>query len=144
MARATAAAASAFTCSGVMRSFFSMWIFEVAMNTWMRGRVGVPHGFPRAVDVLEAGARQPGDDRAAHRLGDRLDRLEVAVGRDREAGLDHVDAEARELLGDLELLGDVERDAGRLLAVSQGRVEDLTVSISFSLGWVLRSSRGEG
>ena len=57
-------------------------------------------------------------------LGDRLDRLEVAVGRDREAGLDHVDPEARELLGDLELLGDVERDAGRLLAVSQCRVED--------------------
>ena len=47
--------------------------------------------------------------------------------RDREPGLDDVDPEARELLGDLELLADVERDAGRLLAVPQGRVEDLDV-----------------
>ena len=36
-ARATPPAASAFTCSGVMRSFFAMWIGDVAMNTWMRG-----------------------------------------------------------------------------------------------------------
>ena len=57
-------------------------------------------------------------------LRDRLHRLEVALAGNREAGLDHVDAEARELLGDLELLGDVERDAGRLLAVAQRRVED--------------------
>ena len=73
----------------------------------------------------------------AHRLGDRLDRLEVAVGRDREAGLDDVDPEAGELLGDLELLGDVERDAGRLLAVSQGRVEDLDRVHLVRLGVVL-------
>ena len=102
-----------------------MWIFEVAMNTWMRGAIGVANRFPRAVDILEAGAGEPGDDRAPHRLGDRLDGVEVAVGGDREAGLDHVDPEAGELLGDLQLLGDVERDAGRLLAVSQCRVEDL-------------------
>ena len=101
-----------------------MWISDVAMNTWMRGVLGVAHRLPRPVDVLEPGARQRRDDRAAHGLGDRLDRLEVAVARDREAGLDDVDTEARELLGDLELLADVERDAGRLLAVPQGRVED--------------------
>ena len=39
-------------------------------------------------------------------------------------GLDHVDAQARELLGDLELLLRVQRDPGRLLAVTQRRVED--------------------
>ena len=39
-----------------------------------------------------------------------------AIGK---PGLDDVDAEARELLGDLELLGGVERDARRLLAVAQ-------------------------
>ncbi len=50
--------------------------------------------------------------------------FEVAVGCDREAGLDHVDPEARELFRDLELLGDVERNTGRLFAVSQCRVED--------------------
>ena len=41
---------------------------------------------------------------------------------------DHVkifDTTLRELLGDLELLSHVEGDPGRLLAVSQGRVEDL-------------------
>ena len=64
---------------------------------------------------------------APHGLGDRLDRLEVALAGDREARLDHVDAEARQLLGDLELLADVERDPGRLLAVAQGGVEDLDV-----------------
>ena len=57
-----------------------MWISDVAMKTWMRGLLGVAHRLPRPVDVLEAGARQAGDDRAVHRLGDRLDRLEVAVG----------------------------------------------------------------
>src|SRR6202030_185433 len=51
-------------------------------------------------------------------------RLEVARGRDREARLDDVHAEPRELLGDLELLGRVERDAGRLLAVAQRRIQD--------------------
>ena len=51
-------------------------------------------------------------------------RLEVALARDREAGLDDVDAETGELLGDLELLALVERDARRLLAVAEGRVED--------------------
>ena len=86
--------------------------------------LGVPHRLPGPVDVLEPGAGQAGDDRALHRLGDGLDRLEVAVAGDREPGLDDVDPEARELVGDLELLADVERDAGRLLAVPQGRVED--------------------
>ena len=69
-----------------------------------------------------------------HRLRDRLDGLEVALARDREPGLDHVDPEARELLGDLELLAHVERDAGRLLAVPQGRVEDQHLSIGVPLG----------
>ena len=89
------------------------------------GAFGVADRLPRAVDVLEPRAREAGDDRAPHRLGDRLDGLEVTVGGDREAGFDDVDPEAGELLGDLQLFGDVERDAGRLLAVSQCRVEDL-------------------
>ena len=59
------------------------------------------------------------------RLGDGLDRFEVALAGDREPGLDHVDPESGQLLGDLELLAHVEGDAGRLLAVPQGGVEDL-------------------
>ena len=56
--------------------------------------------------------------------GDRPYRLEVTWRGDRESSLDHVDAEPRQLLRDLQLLGRVERDPRRLLAVSQGRVED--------------------
>ncbi len=56
-------------------------------------------------------------------LGDRPDGGEVARRRDREAGLDDVDAQACELLGDLDLLMRVERDAGRLLTVTQRGVE---------------------
>src|SRR5206468_3335927 len=43
---------------------------------------------------------------------------------DREARLDHVDAQPCELVGDLELLLAVQGDSGRLLAVAQSRVED--------------------
>ena len=57
-------------------------------------------------------------------LGDLVDGLEIAVRRDREAGLDHVDAHGLEDLGDAELLVDGHRAAGRLLAVAQGGVED--------------------
>jgi hypothetical protein len=69
-------------------------------------------------------ARQSGDDGSLHLAGDRLDRLEVARRGDREPGLDHVDAQPRELVRDLELLDRVQRDAGRLLAVAQRGVED--------------------
>ena len=52
------------------------------------------------------------------------DRLEIAVGGDREAGLDDVDAHLVEEFGDLHLLGERHRRAGRLLAVAQGGVEN--------------------
>ena len=95
--------------------------------------LAVADRLPCAIDVGGVGARQTADDRALDLAGDRLDRLEVAGRGDREAGLDDVDAEARELLGDLELLAGVQRDAGRLLAVAQRRVEDEdAVSVSSS------------
>src|SRR6185295_6185138 len=52
------------------------------------------------------------------------DRLEIAVGGDRESRLDDVDPELLEDRGDAHLLVEVHRCAGRLLAVPQGRVED--------------------
>jgi hypothetical protein len=55
---------------------------------------------------------------------DRPDAVALARGRDRKAGLDDVDAQPVELAGDLDLLLRVQRDAGRLLAVSERRVED--------------------
>src|SRR5207302_11041769 len=51
---------------------------------------------------------------------------------DGKACLDHVHPEARELQRNLDLFLRVERDAGRLLAVAQGRVED-QYSVGFSL-----------
>jgi hypothetical protein len=55
---------------------------------------------------------------------DPLHRFEVTLAGNREPSLDVIDAEAGELLGDLELLDRVERDPRRLLAVAKRRVED--------------------
>ena len=137
------------TSSRVDCSWCSMWMSDVERKVWMRGRSRVAHRLPGAVDVAGVGAGEAGDDGALDLAGDRLDGLEVARRGDREAGLDDVDAQPRELVGDLELLGRVERDARRLLAVAQRRVEDqdsvrvgmsvLSLSASscgFFSGWV--------
>jgi hypothetical protein len=76
------------------------------------------------VDVAVGGAGQAAYHRVPDELGNLLDRLEIAVRRDRKAGLDHVDAHGLEHLCDPELLGRGHRAAGRLLAVAQGGVED--------------------
>ena len=57
-----------------------------------------------AVDILEAGAREAADHGVLGALGDLVDRGEIALGGDREAGLDDVDAHLVEQLGDFELL----------------------------------------
>ena len=94
------------------------------MKVWMRGRAASRDRFAAASMSAKCVRASPRDHRALDLAGDRLDGLEVPGRGDREAGLDHVDAEPGELLGDLELLGRVQRDAGRLLAVAQRRVED--------------------
>ena len=86
--------------------------------------LGVDERFGGAVDVVGAGAGEAADDRPLDPLGDLGDRLEIAVRGDREAGLDDVDAHLVEELGDLELLLQRHRGAGRLLAVAQRRVEN--------------------
>ena len=77
-----------------------------------------------AVDVLRPGARQAAHHGVLGALGDLVDGEEVAFRGDREAGLDDVDAQLVEELGDLELLLVGHGGAGRLLAVAQGGVED--------------------
>ena len=76
---------------------------------------------------MSAGNRagQAGDDRPPHRAGNGAHRLEVAVRRDREAGLDDVHAQAIELLRQAQLLGRGHAEAGRLLAVAKRGVEHL-------------------
>ena len=54
---------------------------------------------PGAVHIASTGASQCGDDRTPQRSGDPLYGFEVAIGSDRESGLDHVHAEAVQLLG---------------------------------------------
>ena len=79
----------------------------------------------RPLRVAVAAAREGRDRDVLRRLlGDPPDRLEVARRGGREAGLDDVDLEARQLAGDLELLGGGQAGARRLLPVAQGRVED--------------------
>jgi len=80
--------------------------------------------FAGAVDVVEAGARQPAHHGVFGALGDLVDGGEVALGGDRKAGLDDVDTHRVEQLGDLELLLMRHGGAGALLAVAQGGVED--------------------
>ncbi len=94
------------------------------------------------LDVVGDGARQAADDGGVAHLGaDALHALEVAGARDREAGLDDVDAQAHELAGDLELLLGVHGGARRLLAVAQGGVEDED-AVGGVRGGVLGSAHG--
>ena len=85
---------------------------------------GVTHRVPAAVDVGGDRARQARDHGAPDLAGDVADRLEVALRGHGEARLDDVDAEARELPGQGELLRVVHGEARRLLAVAQRGVED--------------------
>ncbi|MHC2538097.1 hypothetical protein ACVJMY_007666 [Bradyrhizobium diazoefficiens] len=82
------------------------------------------HSLRAAVDVGGMGAGQAGDDGVLGAAGDLADRLEVALGGDREAGLDDVDAHIIQELGDLELLLEGHGGAGALLAVAQRGVEN--------------------
>ncbi len=86
--------------------------------------LGLPDRLGAAVDVGHAGAGQAADDALGDDAGDGADGLEVAVGGDRKARLDHVDAHFLEDLGEFQLLVMRHRGAGRLLAVAHGGVED--------------------
>ncbi len=80
--------------------------------------------FGAAVDILLAGTRQAAHHRILGALGDLVDRLEIAVRRDRETGLDDVDTHGVEQRRDVQLFLERHGGAGALLAVAQGGVED--------------------
>ena len=100
------------------------------------GILGFLDGVPGGVDIGLDGAGEGADGGAADLARDHLDSLEVAGRGAGEARLDDVDAELFELPGDLELLLGGEGDAGGLLAVSQGGIED--VDLFGHCGWLLR------
>ena len=94
------------------------------MNVWMRRRRARAERHAGAVDIGRTAPGEARNDGAVDEGGDRPHRFGVRLGRDREPGLDDVDAERRELTGQLELFVDPHREARGLLAVPQGRVED--------------------
>ena len=80
---------------------------------WMRGRsASRTASQARSMSRGVAARARPAMTGPWTSRGDRLHGLEVARRGDREAGLDDVDAEPRELLGDLELLGEVQQMPG--------------------------------
>src|SRR5208282_1531305 len=79
---------------------------------------------PRAVNVTGTGTSQASDDGAPHRRRDALHGFEVAIGGDGESGLDHVHAQAVELLGQVQLFLHIHAAARRLLAVTKRGVEN--------------------
>ena len=100
----------------------------VAITMWMRLRLALFSASAEAMHVLRAGAGQAGQHRAvgalADRFGDGLDAFEVAGRGDGEAGFQHIDAKFGQRLGHADLLVEVHREAGRLLAIAQRGVED--------------------
>ena len=70
------------------------------------------------------GARKGGDDGPVRRGRDRADRSEVAVGGNREPGLDNVHSQGVELAGEAQFLDCRHAEAGSLFAVAQGGIED--------------------
>ncbi len=115
-----------------------MWMSLVAKKVWMRGRTAPLHGLPRPVNVVLVGARQPGNDRrrdtfppwlstrgwrptvlAIWRTASRSPGL--AAGK---ARLHDVDAQAGQLLGNIQFFLGVEGCAGALFTIAQGGVKD--------------------
>ncbi len=85
---------------------------------------GVADGGAGAGDVALDGAGEARHRGARHASGDLGHGLEVALGGDREAGLDDVDPHVVEQVRDLDLVLERHGGAGALLAVAQGGVED--------------------
>ena len=93
------------------------------------------------VEVLAARPRERRDGGSAHGRCDCAHAFEVAGRGDREPRLDHVDPERVERVGDLHLLVGREGDARRLLAVSQGGVENRDPAVPH---WLLLRSGPPG
>jgi hypothetical protein len=87
-------------------------------------RVGGLQRLGGAGNILVVGASQRADRGVFHHLGDRADRLEIAVGACRKAGFDHIDLQALELTRNADLFLAGHGGARRLFAVTQGGIEN--------------------
>ena len=78
-----------------------------------------------SVNVFGHGAGQPADYRPCNFLPNAAHGLKVLVGGHRKAGLDNIDAQPRQLVGDFELFPHCQRGTGRLLGIPQGGVKNI-------------------
>ena len=101
-----------------------MWIWLVEMNVWIRQRsapfsASAARSMSPGVTRASAAITGPRTLVAISRTASNSPSPEIGKPASRMSTL-----EPGELLRDLDLLGPRERDAGRLLAVAQRRVED--------------------
>ena len=89
---------------------------------------------PGCVDIALGAAGQRCHRAVMYGLRNGFHALEVLGGNDGEACFNHVHAQSVQLTGHLQLFGEVHAAAGGLLAVAQGRVENLD---SFHAGGLL-------
>ena len=85
------------------------------------------HGIGTGLDIGLRGTGQSTNDRTVfttHLLGNSLNGREVAGTRKRETGLDHIDAQAGQLLSDRQLLLKIETGAWRLFTIPKGGVKN--------------------
>ena len=93
-----------------------------------------PERLPGPVDIDGQRPGQAADDRTLHFLPDPAHRLEVLVGRNREAGLDDIHLQPGQLMGDLELLAHGQGRPRGLFGIAQGRIEDdYTILVSHDM-----------
>src|SRR5205085_17642 len=98
----------------------------------------------RRRDVHTCGAGERADGRSLELARDGLDRPGITKGGGGETCLDHVDSERGQRSGEAQLFVLVHREAGRLLAVAQGRVENpyllghAAFVLNEALSWVTR------
>src|SRR5260370_291795 len=85
---------------------------------------GALERFAGTANVRLVGSGQTANRAAPDRAGDRLNGLEVAIRGRRKSGLDHVDLQSLELLGNAHFLLARHRRARTLLPVAESRIED--------------------
>ena len=110
---------------------FAQFVLEVDVargNKGMDAAIGRrSHGVGTGLDIAPGRPGKPTDNgsiNAAHHLSDALDSAEIPGAGEGETGLDDVHSQAGELLGDRQLLLQVQAGARRLLSVPQGGIED--------------------
>ena len=95
------------------------------IKVWIRGRSASPSASPALLDVLVHSAGQPANYRPGNFLPNAAHGLKILVGGHRKAGLDNIDLQPRQLVGDFQLFPDGQRGTGRLLGVPQRGVENV-------------------